>query len=209
MEMAALGAAPTSGFALNGLRGVARADVVRAHQNALAARDDRLLWPPTAVESAGLGDVVTTGQGYRLVALDFGVREWVLDLPYSVVLEKDALLREWGADQGGHVVRALDLARGAGLDPTLRELEGHLATFGVVRGLALGEPHLLVDGEHGGDLRGVTVEALPPTLPGVVRVLQLRRDGRDLLADQVDPRLQLIGLRLAGGAEFVRRVRAR
>lgn len=209
MEMAALGAAPTSGFALNGLRGAVRADVVRAHEDALAARDDRLHWPPTAVESAGLGDAVTTGQGYRLVALDFGVREWVLDLPYSVVLEKDALLREWGADQGGHVVRALDLARGTGLDPTLRELQGHLATFGVVRGLALGEPHLLVDGEHGGDLRRVTVEILPPTLPGVVRVLQLRRDGRDLLEDQVDPRLQLVGLRLAGGAEFVRRVRAR
>jgi hypothetical protein len=209
MEMAALGAAPQSGFALNGLRGAVRADVVRAHEQALAARDDRLLWPPTAVESARLGDAVTTDQGYRLVALDFGVREWVLDLPYSVVLEKDALLREWGADQGRHVDRALELARGIRLDPTLRELEGHLATFGVVRGLALGEPHLLLDGEHGGDLREVTVETLPPTLPGVVRVLQLRRDGRDLLEDQVDPRLQLIGLRLAGGTEFVRRVRAR
>ena len=94
-------------------------------------------------------------------------------------------------------------------DPGLIQLEGHLATFGVVRGLALGEPDLLVDGEHGGDLRELRVGPLPSSLPGVVRVLQLRRDGRDLLEDRVDPRLTLVGLRLAGGEVFVGEVRAR
>ncbi len=209
MEMAALGEAPRSGFALNGLRGTQRGEVVRAHEEAAQRRDDPLGWPPTAAESRELGDFVTTDQGFELISLDFGVREWVLDLPYNAALEKDALLREWMADHRGHVDRALELAQGSGLGPGLDELAGHLRTFGVTRGLALGEVDLLVDGEHGGDLRTLRVGPLPPSLPGVVRALQLRRDGRDLLEDQVDPRLGLIGLRLAGGEDFVREVRSR
>lgn len=136
--------------------------------------------PPA--RSAAVGDVVPSGFGAPFVGLDFGVREWTLDLPAAP--GADALLREWLADGAAHLARAQTLARG--LDDPARAALGPALALGVVRGLAF------VDGVLPVALRG----PLPANVPGVLRTTQLRRDGRDLLSGGVDPRLAGVGFRI-------------
>ena len=139
------------------------------------------------------------------------VREWTLDL--AVFGDSSSLLLEWTGDRLLHLQRALALA-GAGAQAREiaarlpGELLARLRGYGVVRGLGAGERHGLIDR----DGQPVDVQAsatLPPETPGVVRVELLRRDGRDLMPDRLDPRLSHTGFRLVGDAAFVRWVRAR
>lgn len=160
-----------------------------------------------------MGDRVPTPAGAELFGLDFGVREWVLDLPQAIGGEGEPLLREWVADRELHVQRALELS--GGRTPTVDlgsrmppELQARLRTFAVVRGLGTGERQGLVD-ETGRPLDPSAIETLPPSVPGVVRTEQLRRDGRDLMPGRDDPRLSHIGFRTVGGNAFVQRIRNR
>ncbi|MBL8726853.1 MAG: protein kinase [Planctomycetes bacterium] len=148
------------------------------------------------------GDVVPTSYGVDFVGLDFGVREWVADVPH--VPDAALLLREWISDHAVHLARVSAFARGTASPPP--DLEGPLRMLGVVRGLALGELEGLIGG--GGirlDARILTV--VPDTVPGVLRTEQLARDGRDLLTSQRDPRLLLVGFRIAGTEAMLSRLR--
>ncbi len=197
LEIAAMGGARSS-FPAPLLNGAARRQGLScaAAVAAVRARGDAELWPATSAESSAAGDVVETELGGLITGLDFGVREWVLDLP---LLARDAarpLLIERLSDHERHVLAAAALAAG---DPGAG-MATELVRTGSARGIALGEAELAgaAAGEHFG-----------PEAPGVVRVLQLRRDGRGVLPGELDPHLPFIGFRLCGGPRFLDLVRAR
>ncbi len=152
--------------------------------------------PWGAVDARAFGDVVPTAYGASFVGLDFGLREWVLDLPH--VPGAELLLREWTGIHAVHLARAL--ASGAADaqavdDPTA--LQQHM---GVGRGLALGERAGVIgfDGER---LPVEAISTLPPSVPGVLRTEQLRRDGRAMLGTGRDARLRNVGFRVACDVE--------
>ena len=174
-----------------------------------AAVGDPLRWPPTAEESSRLGDSVSGQRAQPLIALDFGVREWVLDLPYLRGSAGQDMLELWLGDHATHVERAMAFAVGDPLPERLESLDAlaaELALKGVVRGVAAGEAVALVDVQQGA-VSGRDSTPLPPGVPGVVRTLVVHRSGRGLLDGEPDPHLSLIGFRFAGGAAFVREVR--
>ncbi len=157
---------------------------------------------PSFDASQEAGDVVPTTYDAAFVGLDFGVREWVADLPH--VPGAELLLREWISDHAVHLLRVSAFARGTATPPP--DLAGPLRTLGVVRGLALGELDGLIGGS-GVRLDARILSAVPDTVPGVLRTEQLCRDGRDLLTSQRDPRLRHIGFRVAGGQAMLARLR--
>ncbi len=147
------------------------------------------------------GDRVAAAVGGEFSGLDFGVREWVFDLPH--VGGAELLLREWIGDHAVHLEKSAAFARGAA-PPT--DLAGTVRAFGVVRGLGLGEESGLLD-RRGDRIPLAGDGLLPPSVPGVLRTEQLRRDGRDLLSDRPDPRLRHTGFRLVGGPVLLLRLR--
>jgi hypothetical protein len=204
LEIAALGFG--AGGAGGALHGASRA---LAAPFALAAsrRSDAGLWPPTLAESREAGDVVPGMLGFDLVALDFGVREWVLDLPYVGTGHARTLLEEWLRDHAVHAARARSLAHGEAGD-MLGDLAPLLAQRGVARGLAAGEERGLIDASDGSPVDLASLQVLPRTVPGVVRTLILRRDGAGPIGAP-DPHLALLGFRLAGGDKLVGEARRR
>lgn len=162
---------------------------------------------------ASCGDRVPGAVDGEITGLDFGLREWVLDLPQGQDAASETLVREWISDRLLHEQRALELAgaRPAPVDLQARlpsELRARLSTFGVVRGLSCAEPEGLL-GDDGAAIDPSAVDALPASVPGVLRAEQARRDGRDLLPGRDDPRLRHTGFRVVGGAAFVQKVRER
>ena len=160
---------------------------------------------PTAADERATGDVVPTSFGLDFVGLDFGVCEWVFDLPHLAGVEM--LLREWLADHAVHLGSVEGIAAGVprpAPDP-LGPLQQQLA---VVRGLALGDRAGLVDAAAA-PLDLVLHKVLPANVPGVLRTEQLRRDGSDLLAGARDARLPRTGFRLAATASAMLRLRGR
>ncbi|MBL8755749.1 MAG: hypothetical protein JNK15_20805, partial [Planctomycetes bacterium] len=149
--------------------------------------------PPSAAQAKILGDLVPTTFGPTFFGLDFGVREWVLDVPH--IPGADLLQKQWLGDHDVHLQVTADLARGKA-EP-MPDPAGPLRNFGVVRGLPTGAAMglLAVDGRPL-DVAGRAV--VPPFVPGVLRTEQLRRDGRDLLAGSADPRLGECGFRVLG-----------
>lgn len=198
LELAAFGTVPTS--ACNGP--AARGQPVSMPAFRAARTRLSIGRAPTVAESLRAGDVAPGAAGGEFVGLDFGVREWVGDLPH--VPEQKSLLEEWIGDHESHVARVAGFADGTKMPPA--ELAGPLRTFGVVRGLALGEVAGLL-AASGQRLEPMGLTTVPASVPGVLRSEQLRRDGRDLLADRPDPRLQVVGLRVAGTTAFVARLR--
>ncbi|MBL8737905.1 MAG: serine/threonine protein kinase [Planctomycetes bacterium] len=150
---------------------------------------------PGAAGSRRAGDVVPSRYGFDFVGLDFGVREWVLDLPADVGSE--LLVREWLGDHQTHLERVTALANGR-FEPA-PDPAGAVARLGVVRGLGSTEPEGLI-GEDGQRLDVARSSELPAVVPGVLRAQQLYRDGRDLLGRGREPLLQRIGLRIAADA---------
>jgi len=151
-----------------------------------------------AVYSRAVGDVVPTDYDRSFVGLDFGLREWVLDLPHMVGAE--LLLREWTSDHSVHLSRMLAL--GAGVSESGQDPLGMQQRVGVVRGFAFGEVGGLV-GVDGRRLRLAASAPLPACVPGVLRTEQLRRDGQALLGAGRDARLRWVGFRVAGDAEVL------
>ena len=146
-------------------------------------------------------DRVETELGHELRGLDFGVREWVLDLP--CVADRDQaseILREWIGDHARQLQRIAGFAAGEPMPASVRTA---ISGLGVVRGFGDEELRRLIADRGPGSLGG------GPGFPGVVRTLYLRRDGRGLLPDDVDPFLRHIGFRLAGGSRFVDWMRQR
>ncbi|MEY4829555.1 MAG: hypothetical protein RLZZ562_1351 [Planctomycetota bacterium] len=207
LELAAFGLGPVS-TARHGA--AARGGSVSASE---WARLTAASAPGRGVDAAALdalGDRVAAAVGGDVRGLDFGVREWVLDLPHGPDAGSETLVREWISDRELHVQRALELsgARPAPADQEARllpELRARLSTFGVVRGLAIGDRVGALDAD--GRRLDLATGSLPASVPGVLRAEQMRRDGRDLLPGRWDPRLLVTGFRLAGGSVFVQRVR--
>ncbi|MCA8976706.1 MAG: hypothetical protein KDC98_18435, partial [Planctomycetes bacterium] len=158
--------------------------------------------PATAEQSRAAGDVAPTPFAAEFYGLDFGVREWVADLPH--IAGADLLLQEWSADHEVHLAKVGAYADGSLVPPL--DLAGPLRTLAVVRGLALGEIEGLLD-ESGRRLDPEVYAEVPASVPGVLRTVQLRRDGRDLLSTGPDPRLRSIGFRVAGTTALVARLR--
>lgn len=164
--------------------------------------------PATTSELRRLGDAVRTRQDYELVGIDFGVREWVLDLPYLASSVGRDVLVEWLTDHRAHVAHAEGFARGTPrpADPgaasqAVAALQVELSRRGVVRGGFVEDP---LSGAAWGD--AAADDPLPESAPGVVRLLVLSRDGIGLL-NEIDPHLVRVGFRLAGGQVFVAEVR--
>ena len=185
LELAAFGRAPRA--ACSGVRANGGVVSIEAFFAAAKLR--------TAANTRAAGDVVPTDYGIDFVGLDFGVREWVLDLPH--IPGAEMLLREWIGDHDGHLRRADQMAKGT-VVPTPDPV-GPLRSLGVVRGLACGERNGLL--QRNGDPLVVRDSGwLPDSVPGVLRTEQLRRDGSGLLPSEPDPRLRLIGFRVAARA---------
>jgi tRNA A-37 threonylcarbamoyl transferase component Bud32 len=198
LELAALADAE-DGFA-NGA--AARGEGVSAR---MFARSVDATWPWSFADCAAAGDSVPSAFGSPFVGLDFGVREWVLDLP-PVDVSRD-LLTEWVTDQRRHVQRALAFAAG---DPVPAELRLRLRRDGVVRGLPAGDVAGLLDATGRPlDLAALLSadSRLPASVPGVVRSETLSRVGRGLLPGTIDRRFARVGFRLVGDAALVRKVR--
>lgn len=159
--------------------------------------------PWGSTETKAFGDFITTayGEGFAFLGLDFGVREWVLDLPHMP--NNEMLLVEWMADHAVHLKRIMGMANG------VKELQpsafGLTRQFAVVRGLAFGESNGLIDSQ-GKPLIPEHFTILPASVPGVLRTEQLRRDGSDLLGRGREPRLQFVGFRVAGNAKELGRL---
>ena len=159
--------------------------------------------PWGSTETKALGDFITTtyGEGFEFIGLDFGVREWVLDLPH--IPDNEMLLVEWMADHAVHLNRVMGMASG------VKELQpsayGLTRQFAVVRGLAFGESNGLIDSK-GKPYVLDQHTVLPASVPGVLRTEQMRRDGNDLLGRGREPRLLLVGFRVAGNAKELRRL---
>ncbi|MCC6782001.1 MAG: serine/threonine protein kinase [Planctomycetes bacterium] len=197
LELAAFGVAELDGLALHGaaVRGEGiDAAAVRALAVTLA---DPARWPPPREVAVALGDLVRTELGDRILGLDLGVREWVLDLPCPPPDARGRpLVLEWRADHARHLERIHDAATRGVRD----ELDVFIANRAILRGSASGEDPTLPIGSDG---------RVPRGWPGVVRELQLRRDGVGLVPGAEDPHLALAGLRIAGGEAFVTEVRSR
>jgi hypothetical protein len=199
LELAAYGAAKVPSCHGAGAAGgeVSMRDFVRAARDGEAGETTRAV-------SRASGDFVPTDFGFEFVGLDFGVREWVGDLPH--VPRAQLLLSEWTGDCAVHLDRVSTFGSGDGQPPP--DLVAPLRTFGVVRGLARGELDGLVD-MNGARLEPESSTCVPLSVPGVLRTEQLRRDGRDLLTSVRDPRLARVGFRVAGTASTVARLRGR
>ena len=206
MELAALGPSPggarlhggSAGTGSAAARSVTYADHRRAsRQMALAGR-----WPPTRTENEAMGDL--SGSRGTLLGLDFGVREWVMDLPW---LEHPAggMIRSLHSDYQRHLQASTMFLT----NKYLAHVHKELGALGVVRGLALGEVALLRDALDPQAGNGFGDKPLPVTVPGVVRTLHVRRDGGGVLPDEPDPHLGKVGLRLCGEAAFVAEARRR
>jgi len=156
--------------------------------------------PWTSEQTRSFGDVIKTPYGLDFVGLDFGVREWVLDLPHMPGAED--LLAEWTGDHKEHLDRIMAVAAGVPrMQPPTLSLQRQLA---VVRGLAFGEADGLLD-RAGHPLATAKHRVLPDSVPGVLRTAQLNRNGRDLLSGAREPRLKNVGFRLAGDAKQLAR----
>lgn len=174
---------------------------VRADAFREAARTWSAGRPPTTGADVRAGDVVASAFG-NFAGLDFGVREWVADLPH--VPGAELLLAEWVGDRAVHLEHVGAFAAGTAVPP--RDLATPLRIYGVVRGLALGEVDgLLAPGGTRLDPRGLAT--VPASVPGVLRSEQLRRDGRDLVSAEADPRLERTGFRVACDRERLARPR--
>lgn len=200
LELAAFGSAAVR--ACNGPASAGHPVSISAFLAAERAWQTRV--PPTAADCIAAHDMVATAFGTPILGLDFGVREWVGDLPHAAGAE--LLLGEWIGDYEVHLARLAALASGTMAPP--RDLAVALRSFGVVRGLALGETEGLIS-KAGTRLLAHQLAEVPASVPGVLRTEQLRRDGRALLSRDQDPRLLHTGFRVAGQRELLKLLRGK
>ncbi len=198
LEIAALGSTPTG---LNGIGREAPRPTLAELERWSGRSTNPARWPATHAELAEFGDSVSGEQGAGWNGLDTGVREWVLDLPAA---SPDDLLLELLRDHARHVERALELGDGGALFRDA-ELAILVERYGVLRGLALGEPWRPVDVQ--GRRLSDPSQPLTAGVAGVVVTLMLRRDGLDETRHGADPRLARVGFRMAAGAPFLAWVR--
>jgi hypothetical protein len=158
--------------------------------------------PPSAAASLAAGDFVPGASDVPFVGLDFGVREWVFDLP--AVPGAEMLVREWIGDHDEHLESVRALAAGR-LEP-MPDPVGPVRRLAVVRGLAFAEVGGLLSA-NGEAMQPRALAAVPDVVPGVLRSEQLRRDGSDLLGRGREPRLVFVGLRAAADARGLLRER--
>jgi hypothetical protein len=149
------------------------------------------------------GDHVVTPLDDEIHGLDFGVREWVMDLPWPVGDSDESRIIVAGilADHSIHV------AKSTGFANMPHALRARLQRTGVVRGVTLAEAKKLVDLRT--SKKSQEDQPLLSGVPGVVRTIYVKRNGQGLLSGKPHKLLFRIGMRLVGGEAFVKRVRKR
>lgn len=167
-----------------------------------AGRMDAARWPPNPAELAAIGDFAPGPESDRAFGLDFGVREWVEDLP--TVGMSDAVRLSFSSH-----TQQRKFAESRRKGDLLKVSIGRGPARGEVRGLGLGEPVIgesdpldsLVDGYTGDQAH------IGPGLLGVKRIICLRRDGVGATTGSASPLISVIGFRVAGTQDFLRRAR--
>ena len=205
LEFAATGGSPGR---LNGLRFRGREELADWRRRFAAIqrgslRDgvvDAARWPLTAVELGVLGDV-SRSLGATITGLDFGVREWVEDLPLIGNAEAYRVVAE------GHP-KHLEYSRRRRVDADLRPARSRLLDIGELRGLGWGEPAVLGQDPRVGliDARG---RRSAKGILGVKRMNYARRDGKGLGRGALAPLVRVAGFRLAADTSFAALVRER
>lgn len=167
----------------------------------LGTHCDPRRWPASVAECRRLGDVAVAWDGASIYGLEFGVCEWVEDLP---IVGADPTYRLLVEIHDRHV----DYAKRRRIDLELRPPRARVLDTGQVRGLCWGEP------ESSGrdpladiiDIRGF---GLAEGILGVKRIRYLRRDARGLRSSEKAPLVRVTGFRVVGGDDFIRRLRER
>lgn len=208
LEWAAIGPALRDG-AVNGVDVSARSAVATWRRDFLdfrrrakrGARIDAARWPANAAECIRLGDSASAWDGSRVHGLEFGVREWVEDLPVIGASTSFRLLVE---THGRHV----EYTRRRRVDEFLSPRRASALAMGQLRGLSWGEP------EYGGfdpvrELVDVGADQDAKSILGVKRIRYVRREGSGIAPGQVAQLVRIAGFRVAGGAAFIRIVRRR
>jgi len=181
------------------LRGRSAADVFRRYRTKAESGSvmDPGRWPLDQKQLAEIGDYADGFDG-RVYGLDFGVREWVEDLPI-IPSDKDSRYHEsWIESHTEHQKQVERFARTGRLDGSVS-----LRRLGVVKGLGFGEPAI-----EGRD----PALYLEPTrfgdssLLGVKRTENVPRDGIGR-PGRNHPSLRMIGFRLCGRSKFIARAR--
>jgi len=149
------------------------------------------------------GDLVQTTVG-KIRGVDFGVREWVLDLPWPTEPGARQIVAGVLRNHQEHRLQALDLSEQPNLSAGQKF---DLRRIGVIRGRSLVDGQPVVDLLNP-DTAVSAADKLPTGVPGVVKTMYLARSGTGL---QGRPHRMLgqVGMRLVGGEEFLKRVRTR
>ena len=111
LELAAFGAVPPR--ACNGPAAAGKSVSILAFVAAEQAWQNGVA--PTAADCLAARDAVATAFGVPILGLDFGVREWVGDLPHAA--EAELLLSEWIGDYEVHLAKTAAFASGAMAPP--------------------------------------------------------------------------------------------
>lgn len=150
----------------------------------------------------GIGSLSDKDGASRCYGIDFGVREWVEDLP----LDAGKIVRIYIGSHSEHVRLSRD--RRLGKKETLFTPE--VSRLGVIRGLAFAEPAFRGrDPQSLGylEVRGGGPAVFgDPDLLGVRRTENAKRDGI-LSGDRKNPFLGVVGFRIAGTRRFMEKAR--
>ncbi|MCB9917482.1 MAG: protein kinase [Planctomycetes bacterium] len=178
-------------------------DAYRERARLTGAREDVMdpaRWPRDVDENRMFGDVVRAWDGSEIVGLEFGVREWIEDVPTIGSGPSYRLLVEIHE-------RHVEYAARRRFDRTLKPPRILAMESGQLRGMTWGEPRL-----HGHDpmtdLQDVRGKGSAAGILGVKRICFVRRDGVGL-DEKVAPLMTVAGFRIVGGEAFVRFVRSR
>ena len=178
-----------------------RHDFVAFRETARAGqRMDAGRWPRDATENRRAGDVARAWDGSEMVGLEFGVREWVEDLPALTLEPSYRLLIEVHDRHVDYTAKRRDVHD---LKPP-RTLE---LAIGQVRGISWGEPVLrgIDSSDHLNDVRGA---GSAEGILGVKRVASVRRDGLGI-DGRVAPKVDVTGFRVVGAEAFVKFMRSK
>ncbi len=153
--------------------------------------------------SLGLSSVRGAGMEPRCYGVDFGVREWVEDLPLAAGAAVE-VVRILIGSHPEHLRFTQDRREGRKKDVIPPEI----VRLGVIRGLGFAEPAFRGrDPLHLGYLKvpgpgGKPARFGDPALLGVRRTENAKRDGI-LSGDRKNPFLRVVGFRLAGTGKFM------
>ena len=192
-----------------------RGDVASAFKEFRLRSSDPKQWPPNKKELAKLGDS-SAGINFgpndaegKVYGIDFGLREWVEDLPLIPGPDSFSLISFLVQSHLSNVGMPAD-RRSRPWGDRLPEI---VKKLGVIRGLGFGEPRLPNSSDPISDLYlrnchkpKLTANFGDPGLLGVRRAQHVDRGGAGL-SRGTHPLISVTGFRIAGTARLVELVR--